>query len=42
MQDSKFLYKDSFGETLSEKYRPAILIFDLEKNELNQVFDCLE
>jgi len=32
MQDSKFLYKDSFGETLADKYRPTMFIFDLEKN----------
>ena len=33
-QDEKFLYKENFGETLLEKERPAIYVFDSETNKL--------
>ena len=33
-QDEKFLYKEHFGETLSDKQDPAIYIFDTEANKL--------
>ena len=36
-QDDKFLYQENFGETLAAKKTPAIFIFDLEQNQLNQV-----
>ena len=36
-QDEKFLYKEHFGETLTTKQRPAIFVFNLEDNKLEQV-----
>ena len=36
-QDSKFLLNRDFGEMLVDKKNPAIFVFDLEKNTLNQV-----
>lgn len=36
-QDSKFLLNRDFGEMLVDKKNPAIFIFDLEKNTLNQL-----
>jgi len=36
-QDNKFLLKENFGETLEEKYDPAIFVFDLEANELERI-----
>ena len=36
-QDEKFLLNRDFGETLVGKKVPAIFIFDLEKNTINQV-----
>jgi hypothetical protein len=37
-QDEKFLYKEDFGETLGGKVKPAIFIFNLEENKLQQVY----
>lgn len=36
-QDEKFQYVEHFGETLSDKRRPVIFIFDLSENRLDQV-----
>ena len=36
-QDEKFLYKENFGETLTNKERPAIFIFDTVLNKLHEV-----
>lgn len=33
-QESKFLYKENFGETLHEKVNPKMFIYDVNKNEL--------
>ena len=36
-QDEKFLLKEHFGETLAAKQNPAVFVFDLESNKLNQL-----
>ena len=36
-QDEKFLLNRDFGEMMVDKKNPAIFIFDLQKNTLNQV-----
>ena len=36
-QDEKFIQQEHFGETLSDKRRPAIFVFDLVENRLDQV-----
>lgn len=35
--DEKYLYNDDFGETLIGKKRPAIFIFNIKDNTLNEV-----
>jgi len=35
--DEKYKYLDAFGETLVGKKRPALFVFDLVENTLNEV-----
>ncbi len=35
--DEKYKYVDDFGETLVGKKRPAVFVFDLTENTLNEV-----
>jgi acylaminoacyl-peptidase len=37
-QSQKYDWNPSFGETLTNKKRPAIFVFDLEKFELNELW----
>lgn len=41
-QDSKYLYVDEFGETLTGKKRPTIFIFNLKENKLQEVLGINE